>query len=92
MKAKQHLEFVKVDVNSGWERPEGYPPGFWQKILASDLGVAVSLPGQTSRQSAQSSHDTASAATARTGMRSSLMVRKPGGHTATQAPQRVHIS
>jgi hypothetical protein len=37
MKPKQHMEFVKVDVTSGWERPEGYPPGFWQKILASDI-------------------------------------------------------
>src|SRR6185295_8587058 len=37
MKPKQHMEFVKVDVNAGWERPEGYPPGFWQKILASDI-------------------------------------------------------
>ena len=37
MKPKQHLEFVKVDLSSGWERPEGYPPGFWQRILASDI-------------------------------------------------------
>src|SRR5207237_1678218 len=37
MKPKQHLEFVKVDLNSGWERPPGYPPGFYQKILGSDL-------------------------------------------------------
>ena len=37
MKPKQHLEFVKVDLNSGWETPPGYPPGFYQKILASDL-------------------------------------------------------
>ena len=37
MDPKQHLEFVKVDLSSGWQRPEGYPPGFWQKILASDL-------------------------------------------------------
>jgi hypothetical protein len=37
MKPKQHLEFVKVDLSSGWERPRGYPAGFWQKILASDL-------------------------------------------------------
>jgi len=37
MKPKQHLEFVNVDLDSGWERPPGYPPGFWQKILASDL-------------------------------------------------------
>ena len=62
------------------------------KILASDAGVAVSFPGQTSRQSEQSSHDIASGSTAGTGMRSSLMASKPGGQTATQAPQRVHIS
>ena len=37
MKPKQHLEFVSVDLKSGWERPPGYPPGFFQKILASDL-------------------------------------------------------
>src|SRR6185503_7670946 len=37
MKPKQHLEFVKVDLNAGWEVPPGYPPGFYQKILASDL-------------------------------------------------------
>ena len=37
MKPKQHLEFVKVDLATGWQRPEGYPPGFYQKILASDL-------------------------------------------------------
>ena len=27
MKTKQHLEFVKVDLKSGWEVPPGYPPG-----------------------------------------------------------------
>ena len=37
MKPKQHLEFVKVDLASGWEVPPGYPPGFHQKVLASDL-------------------------------------------------------
>ena len=37
MKPKQHLEFVKVDLAAGWQRPPGYPPGFYQKILASDL-------------------------------------------------------
>jgi hypothetical protein len=37
MKAKQHLEFVKVDLKAGWEPPPNYPPGFYQKILASDL-------------------------------------------------------
>jgi len=37
MKPKQHLEFVRVDLDTGWQRPPGYPPGFYQKILASDL-------------------------------------------------------
>ena len=40
MKPKPHLEFVKVDLGSGWERPEGYPVGFWQKILATDIDEA----------------------------------------------------
>ena len=40
MKPKQHLEFVKVDMKSGWERPPGYPDGFYQKVLASDLDEA----------------------------------------------------
>ena len=34
---KPHLEFQPVDMKSGWEVPPGYPPGFYQKILASDL-------------------------------------------------------
>ena len=34
---KSHLEFVNVDLNSGWLPPEGYPPGFYQKVLASDI-------------------------------------------------------
>ena len=62
------------------------------KILVSDAGVAVSFPGQTSRQSEHSSHDIASGSTRGTGIWSSLMARKPGGQTATQAPQRAHIS
>ena len=33
MKPKQHLEFVNVDLATGWEVPPGYPPGFYQKIL-----------------------------------------------------------
>ena len=37
MKPKQHLEFVSVDLNNGWEVPPGYPSGFYQKVLASDL-------------------------------------------------------
>ena len=34
---KPHLEFHKLDMADGWETPEGYPPGFKQKILAADL-------------------------------------------------------
>src|SRR5262245_1168393 len=34
---KIHIEFVPVDFNVGWETPPGYPDGFKQKILASDL-------------------------------------------------------
>lgn len=38
MKPKPHLEFVGVDFNRGWESPgPAYPPGFTQKVLASDL-------------------------------------------------------
>jgi len=48
MKPKQHLEFVKVDVDTGWERPPGYPPGFYQKILASDLDEKASTRRRSS--------------------------------------------
>jgi hypothetical protein len=34
---KPHLEFVTLDMGSGWETPPGYPRGIQQKILASDL-------------------------------------------------------
>jgi hypothetical protein len=36
-KSKPHIEFSVVDFQSGWEVPPGYPLGFYQKILASDL-------------------------------------------------------
>ena len=36
-KPKPHLEFIGVDLASGWQTPPGYPPGFAQKILASDI-------------------------------------------------------
>jgi hypothetical protein len=33
-----HREFYSLDfADSAWERPEGYPPGFHQIILASNL-------------------------------------------------------
>src|SRR5439155_830875 len=47
MKPKQHLEFVRVDLNTGWERPPGYPPGFYQKILASDLDETAKKGSRT---------------------------------------------
>ena len=34
---KPHLEFEKLDMNSGWVTPDGYPDGIKQKILASDI-------------------------------------------------------
>ena len=34
---KQHLEFDRVDLGSGWNVPPGYPEGIEQKILAGSL-------------------------------------------------------
>jgi hypothetical protein len=34
---KAHREFHTLDMNSGWETPEGYPPGVQQKILSGAL-------------------------------------------------------
>jgi len=48
MSAKPHLEFHAMDLESGWETPPGYPPGFKQKILASDLDE-TSKTGHRSR-------------------------------------------
>ena len=38
---KGHLEFHSVDLDSGWEVPEGYPAGIEQKILAGGLDEAA---------------------------------------------------
>lgn len=62
------------------------------KILISERGVAVSLPGQTSRHSEQVSQGMDSGAISGTGRPSSPISKKPGLHTATQAPHRVHMS
>jgi hypothetical protein len=40
MQGKPHIEFLAVDLESGWEMPPGYPPGMTQKVLASDLDEA----------------------------------------------------
>ena len=34
---KPHLEFHTLDLETGWERPEGYPEGIDQKIIAGEL-------------------------------------------------------
>ena len=34
---KPHIEFLSLDMQSGWATPDGYPDGIKQKILASDL-------------------------------------------------------
>jgi hypothetical protein len=34
---KPHLEFHRLDMQSGWETPPGYPAGIEQKILAGEL-------------------------------------------------------
>ena len=45
---KPHLEFVGVDLKRGWESPgPNYPPGFSQKILASDLDEATQRGSRT---------------------------------------------
>ncbi len=45
--AKSHLEFVKVDMTAGWETPPGYPSGFKQKVLASDLDEVAKRGSRT---------------------------------------------
>ena len=34
---KEHKEFYKVDLSTGWEVPAAYPPGIKQQILAGVL-------------------------------------------------------
>lgn len=36
-RGKPHLEFMPLDMETGWETPPGYPQGMKQKILASDI-------------------------------------------------------
>ncbi len=47
-KPKPHLEFVGVDMKNGWESPgANYPPGFAQKVLASDIDEAAKRGSRT---------------------------------------------
>lgn len=34
---KEHKEFSRLDLDSGWETPSGYPSGIKQKIIAGHL-------------------------------------------------------
>jgi hypothetical protein len=45
--AKPHLEFHRVDINSGWSAPAGYPGGIEQKILAGALDEASKTGSRT---------------------------------------------
>ncbi|HJO86228.1 MAG TPA: hypothetical protein QF359_04645, partial [Rhodospirillales bacterium] len=40
-------EFHTVDLTTGWEVPEGYPPGIEQKILAGGLNEEAGTGSQT---------------------------------------------
>ncbi|MDH3376077.1 MAG: cupin [Gammaproteobacteria bacterium] len=44
---KQHKEFHRLDLDSGWEVPPGYPPGIEQKILAGELDEDNRRGGRT---------------------------------------------
>lgn len=45
---KEFKEFFTIDMSEGWHRPEGYPEGIEQKILAGSLDEA-SKTGNRSR-------------------------------------------
>ena len=34
---KPHMEFLRVDLDTGWEPPDGYPTSFTHKILTADI-------------------------------------------------------
>jgi hypothetical protein len=44
---KPHLEFIRLDIEAGWETPPGYPEGIKQKILASDIDGSAKTGGRT---------------------------------------------
>jgi hypothetical protein len=44
---KPHLEFHRVDLTTGWEPIDGYPPTIQQKILATDLDEASKTGSRT---------------------------------------------
>ncbi len=46
-RGKPHREFHTLDQAVGWETPPGYPTGFKQKILASDLDEIAKVGSRT---------------------------------------------
>ena len=44
---KPHLEFMKLNMEEGWETPSGYPEGMQQKVLTSDLDEVRKLGSRT---------------------------------------------
>jgi ChrR Cupin-like domain len=44
---KPHLEFHRLDLGSGWETMQGYPPNIQQKVLASDLDERRKMGSRT---------------------------------------------
>ena len=47
MISKQHLEFHRLNMESGWETPPGYPAGIKQKILAGGLDENAKVGSRT---------------------------------------------
>ena len=44
---KPHIEFMKLDMDEGWETPPGYPPGMQQKVLSGVEDVETRQAQQT---------------------------------------------
>src|SRR5438067_13608314 len=44
---KPHLEFTRVDMNTGWATPTGYLAGIKQKILARDIDESRKMGSRT---------------------------------------------
>ncbi len=44
---KEHLEFLQIDMENGWEKLKGYPDGITQKILAGRLDEVNKRGGHT---------------------------------------------
>jgi hypothetical protein len=45
--SKEHLEFHKLDLTTGWRTPDGYPDGIEEKILAGALDEKAKTGSRT---------------------------------------------